>query len=185
VWPETQPGFQPPLPDAIVNRGTQFPHPHPPTDQPPVAPFDEELPKVAQPPAPPRALRRVLLDAGVRGLGPLGPGFELSEQEMAQELQWVYRHIAKSLCDTLFEQPGLSTDIVAALAHDARDEREMGLLLIAHPPLGEFLQQTVSPGLLNRWQQAGDHLLRILQEHPRGVIADLHLVEPPVHRWRP
>jgi hypothetical protein len=184
VWPETHPGFQPPLPDAIPY---PLPKRRPPAaspEEPAVAPFDEQLP-VAPAAAPARELRRVLLDAGVRGIGPLGPGFPLTEGEMVQELQWVYRHIAKSLIEVMPEQPSLPAAIVSALSHDARDEREMGLLLIAHPNLADYLQGTVSPGLLNRWHQQGEHLLGLLQQHPKGMLGDLHLVETPDHRWQP
>jgi hypothetical protein len=182
VWPETHPGFQPPLPDAIPQPA---PKPrHPAAEDPPVAPFEEHLP-VHPPAAPARDLRRVFLDAGVRGLGPLGSGFALSEQEMVQELRWAYRHIAKSLLDVLMGQPTLPTAIVAALAHDGRDEREMGLLLVVQPKLHQYLQMTLSAGLLNRWQQQGERLIEQLQANPRGIIGDLHLVEPPSQRWRP
>lgn len=184
VWKETIPGFQPPLPDAIPYPLPKKRSQDPPAEQPAVTPFDAALP-VAPPAAPPRALRRVLLDAGVSGIGPLGPGFPLTEREMVGELQWVYRHIAKSLLAGLPGQPTLPSAIVAALAHDGRDEREMGMLLIAYPKLADYLQTAVGTGMINRWHRQGEVALEHLQRHPKGLIGDLHLVEAPDHRWQP
>jgi hypothetical protein len=186
IWPtrhENLPGFQPPLPDAIPDPLPKYGK-KPAPEEPPLAPFEPEVP-VPLAPAVARNLRRVLGDAGVRGMGPLGPGFALSEAELAQELQWVYRHIAKSLLEILPGEPQLPNAITAALAHDPRDEREMGMLLVAYPKLGHYLQMVINPGTLNRWQQQGERFNTTLTQHARSILGDLHLVESPTSRWRP
>lgn len=124
-------------------------------------------------------LRQVLLDAGVRGLGPVGWGYELSPRELTSALHDAYRHIARSLYHVLIDQPALGRAIGSALAADPRGEREIGLLLLCHERLGNSLGDLFNPGVTNRWRHAGEQLQRSFAETPKSVVGDLHLVEPP------
>lgn len=124
-------------------------------------------------------LRQVLLDAGVRGLGPVGWGYELSPRELAAALHDAYRHIARSLYHALIEQPSLGRAIGTALAADPRGEGEVGLLMLSDERLSRSLGDLYNPGVTNRWRHTGERLQRTFAEAPKSIVGDLQLVEPP------
>ena len=184
VWPVRPaehaghfPGLRP-----QTDRHSSSPAASPEVGAPPVPEEDRSAAAPLTPP--PRSLRETLLAAGVRGIGPVGSGFPLAEQELAVEVAYAYRHIAHSLRDVLPEQPTLPAELHAAATHDPRAGRELGLLLMAAPPIGQFLAPVLGTGELNRWQQEGQNLQAQLERHPASVIADLQLIESPDHRWQ-
>lgn len=169
------------------------PYDHPKQPQPPIhpvpPPHEEETPAFVLPPAAPvlpgKTLRQVLLDAGVRGIGPVGPGYALSPRELAAALLDAYKYLGRSAYHALADRPTLGREIGSALAADPRGEREVGLMLILYPRLAESLETVYGPGQLNRWRQAGEYLQAQLAERPQSIVGDLQLVEPPGQRHIP